>query len=44
MKKKVSISIDEETIAQVETRIKDGLFRNKSHLIEYAVNTFLGKK
>jgi Arc/MetJ-type ribon-helix-helix transcriptional regulator len=41
MKKKVSISIDEETISDVETRVKTGLFRNKSHFIEYAVKRLL---
>lgn len=41
MKKKVSISIDEQTIFDVENKVKEGLFRNKSHLVEYAVNLFL---
>jgi len=41
MKKKVSISIEEATLKYVEDKVKEGLFRNKSHLIEYAVSNFL---
>ena len=41
MKDKLSISIEKDTIKVVEHRLKEGLFRNKSHLIEYALNQFL---
>jgi Arc/MetJ-type ribon-helix-helix transcriptional regulator len=41
MKQKISISIEDEVISRIEERLGDGLFRNKSHLIEYAVNKFL---
>ena len=41
MKEKISITIDKGTLSAVETELADGLFRNKSHLIEYAVNKFL---
>ncbi len=41
MKKKVSISIDENTLADVEARLESGLFSNKSHFIEYAVKKML---
>ena len=41
MKKKISVSMEDRTIDEVEDRIKDGLFRNKSHLIEYATKRFL---
>ena len=44
MKQKLSITVEEETIKVVEHRIKEGLFRNKSHLIEYALNKFLRSK
>jgi len=43
MKKKVSISIEEKTIEELEKYVKEGSFRNKSHLIEFAVNKFMEK-
>jgi len=44
MKSKLSISMDEKTLSQLEEAIKDGRFRNKSHVIEYAVKTMLEKR
>ena len=41
MKQKLSITIEEDTIRLLDTFIKDGRFRNKSHLIEYSLNKFL---
>jgi Arc/MetJ-type ribon-helix-helix transcriptional regulator len=41
MKKKVSISVDESTLSSVEAMLESGLFRNKSHFIEYAVKRLL---
>jgi len=41
MKQKLSISIERETIRLLEKLIKNGKFRNKSHLIEYSINKFL---
>lgn len=41
MKQKISISVEEETIKLLEEIIKDGRFRNKSHLVEYSVNKLL---
>ena len=41
MKAKLSISIDGETVTQLEEAIKGGRFRNKSHFIEYAVRSML---
>ncbi len=41
MKQKLSITVDEELIKLIENTLKDGLFRNKSHVIEYAVNQWL---
>lgn len=41
MKLKLSISMDNETVAKIEEAIKDGKFRNKSHIVEYAVNSML---
>ena len=41
MKQKLSITVEEETIAQLDKFIMGGKFRNKSHLIEYSINKFL---
>ena len=44
MKKKVSVSIEEKTIDKLEDYVIEGSFRNKSHLIEFALNKFLKEK
>jgi len=44
MRGKLSISIEEELIRKIEKEVETGLFRNKSHLVEYAVNKFLKEK
>jgi len=44
MKKKLSISIEEETITELEEYVSEGTFRNKSHLIELAIDKFLEKQ
>ena len=44
MKVKLSISMDKETVKQIENELAAGLFRNKSHLIEYLVNSHFMKK
>ena len=41
MKQKLSVSIDEETVRVIEERVREGSFRNKSHVIEYALIRFL---
>ncbi len=41
MKQKLSITIEENMINTRENKVNKGLFRNKSHLIEYALNQFL---
>lgn len=41
MKQKISISMDEEKIKLIEEMLKEGRFRNKSHIIEYSLNKFL---
>ena len=43
MKKKLSITIDEKLIAEINKQLKQGVFRNKSHVIEYAVMQLLRK-
>jgi Arc/MetJ-type ribon-helix-helix transcriptional regulator len=41
MKQKLSITIDEKTVKLIEDSVKGGLFRNKSHVIEFSVNKIL---
>jgi len=41
MKQKISISIEQATILKVEQKVAKGIFRNKSHLAEYAINKLL---
>ncbi len=41
MKQKMSISIEEEKIKLLEKLLKQGVFRNKSHIIEYSLDRFL---
>ncbi len=41
MKQKLSITMEEETIKLIDEILKEGRFRNKSHLIEYSLNRFL---
>lgn len=43
MKQKLSITIDEEKIKLLEEMLKEGLFRSKSHIVEYSLNKFLNK-
>lgn len=44
MKQKLSITIDGETIKLIEKTIKEGTFRNKSHVVEYSLNKTLKEK
>jgi len=44
MKQKLSITIDGKTVKLIEASIKEGLFRNKSHVIEFSVNKILKEK
>jgi Arc/MetJ-type ribon-helix-helix transcriptional regulator len=44
MKKKLSISIEEKTISDLDEYVNEGTFRNKSHLIELAIDKFLENK
>lgn len=41
MKQKLSISMDGELVKIVEDIVKEGRFRNKSHIIEYSLKQFL---
>lgn len=37
MKIKLSISLDEDTVKKVEECLKNGSFRNRSHVVEFAI-------
>jgi len=41
MKQKLSITIDEDNVKVIDEILKRGLFRNKSHILEYALIKFL---
>jgi Arc/MetJ-type ribon-helix-helix transcriptional regulator len=45
MKHRISISVNEETLLAIQdtlrTNSRSGIFRNKSHFIEYAVKKFM---
>jgi len=41
MKHKLSVSIDMDTVLQMFEKIRDGTFRNKSHLVEFAIKKYL---
>jgi len=41
MKRKLSVTIEEDKIEKIESQVNKGIFRNKSHLIEFAIEKFL---
>lgn len=41
MKIQTSITVDEEIFVKLKERLRDGSFRNKSHLFEFAVRKLL---
>ena len=41
MKTKISVSIDEKKIKLVEELLRNGKFRNKSHVLEYGLDKLL---
>lgn len=43
MKQKLSISIDESVLKQIDNLLVDGRFRNKSHVVEFAVKRMVEK-
>lgn len=43
MKQKVSISLDEQTIKEVDKKLDSATFRNRSHFVEYAIKKMLGE-
>jgi len=41
MKTKISITIDEEKVSRIDEILERGFFRNKSHVLEFALTKFL---
>jgi len=48
MKQRISVTLDENTLISIQDKLRSesrsGIFRNKSHFIEYAVKKLLGEK
>jgi len=43
-KQKIAITVDENILELVETELQQGLFRNRSHFIEYSIKKHLENK
>ncbi|MFA5174357.1 MAG: hypothetical protein WC438_04210 [Candidatus Pacearchaeota archaeon] len=41
MKTQISITIEREMLEKAQEKLKEGLFRNQSHLFEYSLKKFL---
>ena len=41
MKSKLSVTLDEEVVHEIVRNLSTGKFRNKSHLVEFAVKKLL---
>jgi len=41
MKRKLSVTVENGTVSEMEKLVIDGRFRNKSHLIEFAVKKLM---
>jgi len=41
-KSKISVSVDEETLAKIDENIFKRKFRNRSHAFEFCINEVLG--
>lgn len=37
MKHKLSVTLDEQTIIKIQDSLRTGIFRNKSHIVEFAL-------
>jgi hypothetical protein len=44
MKHQTTITVDEEIMLKVKSKLRDGSFRNQSHIFEYAVRKLLEEK
>ncbi len=44
MKQKLSVTVEKDIVAQLEKRVDGRVFRNRSHVIEYALREWVEKK
>lgn len=44
MKQKISVTIEKETIEKLDHYVSEGSFRNKSHVVEFALNKLMKEK
>lgn len=44
MKERISATVDKETVDLIKKFLKEGKYRNKSHVIEEAIKLLRGKK
>ncbi|HLC65803.1 MAG TPA: ribbon-helix-helix domain-containing protein [Candidatus Nanoarchaeia archaeon] len=44
MKQKLSITLDDDTVSLIEGLIQEGMFRNRSHAVEYSVRKLAGER
>jgi len=43
MKQKLSVTIDKNKVIEIEKILNKGFFRNRSHILEFALIKFLGE-
>ena len=41
MKTKISVSIDNDILSQIDAYLQQGVYRNKSHFVEFAVRKLI---
>tara|TARA_Y100000310_G_scaffold302766_1_gene340489 strand:- start:61 stop:198 length:138 start_codon:yes stop_codon:yes gene_type:complete len=41
MKQKLSVTVDKEVLKRLEKELKKKVFRNRSHVVEFALNKLL---
>ncbi|HLC46188.1 MAG TPA: ribbon-helix-helix domain-containing protein [Candidatus Nanoarchaeia archaeon] len=41
MKKKLSVTVEENSISQIDRFVTSGRFRNRSHMVEFALSQML---
>ncbi len=41
MKRKISVSIEDRTVDHLDELVEEGTFRNKSHVVEFALKKLL---
>lgn len=44
MKRKLSVTIEEELLLMIDERTRSSIYRNKSHLVELALKKYLEEK